>query len=83
MQSHYLKSLWTRGKILDWRWKARWNIFKKCRGRVSRRLSENALLPKLGVILEKIILGISTICLWLFFQAFLDFEQNCYPGTAS
>jgi hypothetical protein len=41
-----------------------------------RRPSENALLPKLFVILEKIILGISTICLWLFFQAFLDFEQN-------
>ncbi len=43
----------------------------------SRRLSENALLPKLFVMLKKIILGISTICLWLFFQAFLDFEQNC------
>jgi len=32
---------------------------------------------------QKIILGISTICLWLFFQVFLDFEQNCYPRTAS
>ena len=29
-----------------------------------RRPSENALLPKLFVILKKIILGISTICLW-------------------
>ena len=48
-----------------------------------RRLSENALLPKLFVMLKKIILGISTICLWLFFQAFLDFEQNCYSRTAS
>jgi len=47
------------------------------------RLSENALLPKLFVILKKIILGISTICLWLFFQVFLDFEQNCYSRTAS
>ncbi len=47
----------------------------------SRRPSENALLPKLFVILKKIILGISTICLWLFFQAFLDFEQNCYSRT--
>ncbi len=48
-----------------------------------RRLSENALLPKLFVILKKIILGISTIYLWLFFQVFLDFEQNCYSRTAS
>ena len=30
----------------------------------TRRLSENALLPKLFVMPEKIILGISTICLW-------------------
>jgi len=49
----------------------------------ARRLSENALLPKLFVILKKIILGISTICLWLFFKVFLDFEQNCYPRTGS
>jgi len=47
------------------------------------RPSENALLPKLFVILKKIILRISTICLWLFFQVFLDFEQNCYSRTAS
>ena len=56
-----------------------------------RRLFENALLPKprlpdggqVFVILQKIILGISTICLWLFFQVFLDFEQNFYSRTAS
>ncbi len=30
----------------------------------SRRLSENALFPKLFVMPKKIILGISTICLW-------------------
>jgi putative transposase len=30
----------------------------------TRRLSENALFPKLFVMPEKIILGISTICLW-------------------
>jgi len=47
------------------------------------RLSENALFPKLFVILKKLILVISTICLWLCFQVFLDFEQNCYPRTAS
>jgi len=32
---------------------------------------------------QVVILGISIICLWLFFQVFLDFEQNCYPRTAS
>ncbi len=47
------------------------------------RLSQNALLPKLFVILKKIILGILTICLRLFFQVFLDFEQNGYSRTAS
>ena len=35
--------------------------FKEVR---SRRLSENVLFPKLFVMPEKIILGISTICLW-------------------
>jgi len=30
----------------------------------SRRLSENVLFTKLFVMPEKIILGISTICLW-------------------
>jgi len=31
---------------------------------ISRSLSENALFPKLFVMPEKIILEISTICLW-------------------
>ncbi len=49
----------------------------------TRRLSGNALLPKFFIILIKTILGISTICLWLSFQVFLNFEQNCYFRAAS
>jgi len=72
----YLRD-WDTGKT------ANTGIKEKKRRTMPRRLSENALSPKLFVILKKIILGISTICLWLFFQVFLDFEQNYYPRTAS
>jgi len=71
LASKLLKGIFRNGNIISLRFFYSYARFQKTLPfyeglcfEQARRLSENALFPKLFVMSKKIILGISTICLW-------------------